>query len=165
MIRRPPRSTLFPYTTLFRSPPHKGAVLLWPAARRQEGGGDWYVQPPGPSPLAAALAGAAWDSLPPVTGLVELAPDSAAVVVLTARLGRRGAPRPLVVLSERDGRRRAVVAGAGLYRWAFRGGASAEAYRALGAAPSDWLLARGEGGRGGVGPVTYGGAHGVPVGW
>ena len=68
------------------------------------------------TPLAAALAGAAWDSLPPVTGLVELAPDSAAVVVLTARLGRRGAPRPLVVLSERDGRRRAVVTGAGLYR-------------------------------------------------
>src|SRR5256884_1696659 len=28
MIRRPPRSTLFPYTTLFRS---KIATLLWPA--------------------------------------------------------------------------------------------------------------------------------------
>src|SRR2546429_9325183 len=27
MIRRPPRSTLFPYTTLFRSPEHLGAVL------------------------------------------------------------------------------------------------------------------------------------------
>src|SRR2546427_3561526 len=26
MIRRPPRSTLFPYTTLFRSRPHRGAV-------------------------------------------------------------------------------------------------------------------------------------------
>src|SRR6478672_13063750 len=25
MIRRPPRSTLFPYTTLFRSSPHPGA--------------------------------------------------------------------------------------------------------------------------------------------
>src|SRR2546430_12259637 len=25
MIRRPPRSTLFPYTTLFRSPPDRGA--------------------------------------------------------------------------------------------------------------------------------------------
>src|SRR4051812_49789144 len=29
MIRRPPRSTLFPYTTLFRSPAHR------PATRRQ----------------------------------------------------------------------------------------------------------------------------------
>src|SRR5260370_8884273 len=26
MIRRPPRSTLFPYTTLFRSPPPEGVV-------------------------------------------------------------------------------------------------------------------------------------------
>src|SRR5256885_13753882 len=28
MIRRPPRSTLFPYTTLFRSPVGPGAMLL-----------------------------------------------------------------------------------------------------------------------------------------
>src|SRR3712207_8712771 len=27
MIRRPPRSTLFPYTTLFRSPPYRRPVL------------------------------------------------------------------------------------------------------------------------------------------
>src|SRR5688572_31832170 len=41
MIRRPPRSTLFPYTTLFRS---HGAVLVAPAgrgrARRRPGGAD-----------------------------------------------------------------------------------------------------------------------------
>src|SRR2546430_17134715 len=35
MIRRPPRSTLFPYTTLFRS------LIL---------GTAWYVLPPDPSP-------------------------------------------------------------------------------------------------------------------
>src|SRR3712207_8355062 len=28
MIRRPPRSTLFPYTTLFRSPGLKGSLLV-----------------------------------------------------------------------------------------------------------------------------------------
>src|SRR4051812_49847865 len=28
MIRRPPRSTLFPYTTLFRSPPHLDRHLV-----------------------------------------------------------------------------------------------------------------------------------------
>src|SRR2546430_8315802 len=32
MIRRPPRSTLFPYTTLFRSHPAALAALLVPAA-------------------------------------------------------------------------------------------------------------------------------------
>src|SRR2546427_2162800 len=31
MIRRPPRSTLFPYTTLFRSQPHRGGLPRpWP---------------------------------------------------------------------------------------------------------------------------------------
>src|SRR3712207_7423241 len=30
MIRRPPRSTLFPYTTLFRSSDHRGVVSLSP---------------------------------------------------------------------------------------------------------------------------------------
>src|SRR5688572_32525764 len=38
MIRRPPRSTLFPYTTLFRSPtahpPHKAARRFAPALAR-----------------------------------------------------------------------------------------------------------------------------------
>src|SRR2546425_7770142 len=29
MIRRPPRSTLFPYTTLFRSPPSSAATRAW----------------------------------------------------------------------------------------------------------------------------------------
>src|SRR5229473_5556949 len=43
MIRRPPRSTLFPYTTLFRSPPrgprHHGRASSWRwrrAARSEE---------------------------------------------------------------------------------------------------------------------------------
>src|SRR5256885_12080187 len=30
MIRRPPRSTLFPYTTLFRSP---GVATIWPSSK------------------------------------------------------------------------------------------------------------------------------------
>src|SRR5256885_13254479 len=39
MIRRPPRSTLFPYTTLFRSPleaKKPGALLLHPEAKTNE---------------------------------------------------------------------------------------------------------------------------------
>src|SRR3712207_9562347 len=35
MIRRPPRSTLFPYTTLFRSP-----VYVTDLGPREDGGGD-----------------------------------------------------------------------------------------------------------------------------
>src|SRR3712207_8349175 len=37
MIRRPPRSTLFPYTTLFRSHP-----TLHELAARLAGGGEWF---------------------------------------------------------------------------------------------------------------------------
>src|SRR6266487_4458541 len=37
MIRRPPRSTLFPYTTLFRSGADQGLHLLQPGAGHGEG--------------------------------------------------------------------------------------------------------------------------------
>src|SRR2546426_5796627 len=40
MIRRPPRSTLFPYTTLFRSPPRRGRR----GVHRIEGGRDAHLQ-------------------------------------------------------------------------------------------------------------------------
>src|SRR5258708_27288616 len=33
MIRRPPRSTLFPYTTLFRSPSVESAIYAWTIQR------------------------------------------------------------------------------------------------------------------------------------
>src|SRR2546422_2377211 len=42
MIRRPPRSTLFPYTTLFRSlplQPKSFQKILWPARLKQSLGG------------------------------------------------------------------------------------------------------------------------------
>src|SRR2546422_6714900 len=43
MIRRPPRSTLFPYTTLFRSQPH-AARNGGPAIRRRVGGESCVVR-------------------------------------------------------------------------------------------------------------------------
>jgi hypothetical protein len=141
----------------------RGAVLLWPATHRQDG--DWYVQPPGPSPIAGALAGVVWDSLPPATSLAELAPDSTSAVGLTARLARRGPPRPAVVLSERGGTRRVVIGAGGLYRWAFRGGASGEAYRALVAGLVDWLLGGGEGRGERFAPLTYEVPNGMPLLW
>ena len=145
------------------------AVLRWHTAAGQEG--DWYVDAPPASPLSAALAGVAWDSLPPVAALAvpSPAPDSATVVALTARLARRGRARPVLVLSEGGGggARRADIAAGGLYRWAFRGGASTEAYRAVVAALADWLL-EGEGGRGKgerAVPEARVVANGFPVVW
>src|SRR2546426_9285095 len=54
MIRRPPRSTLFPYPTLFRSPGGRGrtgvtqvtayCAMLLTCPLRRGGGGRWLVQ-------------------------------------------------------------------------------------------------------------------------
>src|SRR5436309_11236400 len=49
MIRRPPRSTLFPYTTLFRSNNSKGLPPM--GAEYAQSQFDWvYWQPPGTNP-------------------------------------------------------------------------------------------------------------------
>src|SRR3989475_11202821 len=45
MIRRPPRSTLFPYTTLFRSLPNKGCNGLQSVAVAESNGFTWTVRP------------------------------------------------------------------------------------------------------------------------
>src|SRR2546422_5991369 len=54
MIRRPPRSTLFPYTTLFRSRPGDEGPLPARDARGDGAGRGGHAQPP---PLATARAG------------------------------------------------------------------------------------------------------------
>src|SRR4051812_49541255 len=43
MIRRPPRSTLFPYTTLFRSGPHPATVVIRAPIRPAH---VWPPEPP-----------------------------------------------------------------------------------------------------------------------
>jgi len=93
--------------------------------------------------------------------------DTSRVVALNARLARRGVPRPILQLAVRDGVRQATLSATGLYRWVFRGGASAQAYRALVAALADWLL-DGEGGRGKgerAVPESQVVANGLPLVW
>jgi hypothetical protein len=141
------------------------AVLLWPTNGQP---GDWYVERPLSSPFTAALAGVLWDSLPPATGVVVQARDSnpTATVALVARLARRGPARPIVTLEERDGQRVATVKAAGLWRWAFRGGAAQEAYRSVVAALVDWLLGeRGAGSRERAAPESFEVPNGLPTVW
>jgi hypothetical protein len=128
--------------------------------------GDWYVDPPPASPLAARLAGIVWDSLPPLASVADLPADSTAVPVLSARLARRGPSRPIVMVSERAGTRRVTVAAAGLWRWAFRGGASEQAYRSLIASLADFLLGDAQEGKGEkVVPMTSETPNGLPLIW
>ena len=119
------------------------AMWIWPAGADALAG-DWYPATPVPaSPLAGRLSGVEWDSVPPVAAMLPLAPAPDAWVALSARLGRRGAERPLILGRDSGGVRTLTTAGDGVWRWALRGGAPREAYRALLAAGVDWLLATG----------------------
>lgn len=145
--------------------PPRAAIVAWPTAGRNARDGDWYVDPPPGSPVAAALAGVRWDSLPPLISLAEVDLDSTTTPALGARLARRGVAQPVMVLSERGGRRQAAITAQGLWRWSFRGGTSAEAYRALVAATADWLLGAGEGSRERAIPTTPEAPQGTPLLW
>jgi hypothetical protein len=123
--------------------PLRAARWLWPAGDDALAG-DWYPTAPVPaSPLAGRLSAIEWDSVPPVTGMVPLAPPRLGWTALSARLGRRGAERPLLLGTDSGGTRQLTTAADGMWRWALRGGAPREAYRAVLAAGLDWLLGGG----------------------
>jgi hypothetical protein len=108
--------------------------------------GDWYAMAPeAASPVGGALAAVPVESLPPLEAVLEAPADTAGWVALAARLDRRGRPRAVLTGAESAERRVVAVAGSGLWRWAGKGGVSAEAYRALIAALTDWLLEAGPG--------------------
>ncbi len=117
-------------------------ILSWsvPASDDSRMPGDWYLAAEGGSPLAGAFLGQPVDSFPPAVQLTPLDAAPGDLVVLSARLGRRGAARPAVVVRQEGRTRRVIVAVEGLWRWAFRGGSSEEAYRSWVAASASWLL-------------------------
>lgn len=141
-----------------------GAVLEWPSPVGADDAvaGDWYLAA-GDGPPAGALAGAPVDSFAPVTGLMPLTPETGDWIGLTAQAGRRGALRPAMTGSARNSRRHVVIGAQGLWRWAFRGGSSEQAYRALFAVTVDWLLAGQDTARGRARPVRAVVPNGRPV--
>jgi hypothetical protein len=101
--------------------------------------GEWYPVATPPSPLSPVLAGIVWDSLPPVA-VTGAAPSGEWEGLVVAR-GRRFDRRPVIVGGSEGGRRVVVTGASGLWRWRFRGGASADAYAALWGGIFDWLTA------------------------
>jgi hypothetical protein len=84
------------------------------------------------------LSGLPWDSLPPIT--VGAAPPAGQWRALEVRRGREEDRRVIIAGSDTP-RRVVIVAASGLWRWRFRGGASADAFTALWGSLFDWLAA------------------------
>ena len=120
-------------------PPRSAALgplaLVVPAAATD---GEWYAVDAPPSPLAPALSGLPWDSLPPIA--VGASMPAGQWRALEVRRGREE-DRRVVVAGSDTPRRVVVVAASGLWRWRFRGGASSDAFTALWGSLFDWLAA------------------------
>jgi hypothetical protein len=115
----------------------RGALALVQPPADPDSGAEWYARSAPPSPVAGALAGVPWDSLPPLD--LGAAPAAGTWTALRAD-ARGGGARAAIVGTE--GTRRVLVAGAGgFWRWQFRGGPPAEAATALWGALFDWLAA------------------------
>jgi hypothetical protein len=125
-------------------------IWRWPSGESGEAQlqGDWYLTAGGDSPLAAAFVGEPVDSFPPATQLSTVEQHPGEWVALYAQLGRRGPQRPAVLGRESGRVRQVTVAADGLWRWAFRGGASEQTYRSWVAATTSWLLGGADSARG-----------------
>src|SRR5262249_11207316 len=129
-------------------------IWSWPAGSDSSAiAGDWYLKALEASPVSGAFLGQPVDSFPPAIQLTPLQPEAGDWVALPAQLGRRGAQRPAVFGRQAGRVRTAVVAVDGLWRWAFRGGSSDQAYRTWVAATTSWLLGGADSARGAARPV------------
>jgi hypothetical protein len=92
------------------------ANTLGPLALIATGGteGEWYPAAAPSSPLAPALAGLVWDSLPPVAMVANVAKGDWEGI--EARRGR-GDERKAIVVGTDEPRRVAIVNASGLWRW------------------------------------------------
>ncbi|HEY4648494.1 MAG TPA: hypothetical protein VIG95_05270, partial [Gemmatimonadales bacterium] len=140
-------------------------LWIWPSG--ETGGtqvqGDWYLKAGGASPLAGAFLGESVDSFPPATQLTVLEARPENWVALFGQLDRRGPLRPAIVGDASGKVRRITVAVDGLWRWAFRGGASGQSYRSWVAATASWLLGGVDPARGLAKPVQPVVPNGRPV--
>ncbi len=136
VLARAPVAVLHGDTALFGAPRSftRGALALVVPPRDDDG--EYFMERAGASPLAPALAGVPWDSLPPVA--VGPAPLGTSWSALSARRGRRFDDR-VVVAGYDEPRRIAVLPVRGLWRWKFRGGRSADAFAAVWGGVLDWL--------------------------
>lgn len=159
--REAPLLVLHGDTSIFGDPRSlsRGSLLLVAAPTGPTG--EWYATGAPPSPMATALSGSPWDSLPPL----EVAPvsGSPAFEVLETRRSRRLERRVAAVGWERP-KRTIVVPASGFWRWRFRGGAPASAQSAFWGSVIDWLAAERADNRA-ASPADGAVREGQPVRW
>ena len=133
-----PIAALHGDTALFGAPSEvaRGSLLLI-VPGVAEARGEWRATPTPDSPIAAALTGIPWDSVPPIDPAAGAAKGD--WIALGATPAGGGSMRAVVAGSESAGRRRAVVAASGMWRWRARGGVPGDAYNALWGALVDWV--------------------------
>ncbi len=124
-------------TALF-GPPRalsRGALVLFAPPPAAE---DYYPSGTGDSPVAAALSGVPWDSLPPLDVAFTREARGAMHAAVLTRRGRRFEERAAVLLED-AARRVVVVPAAGFWRWRLRGERSADAFDAVWGSIFDWV--------------------------
>ncbi|MEP6691020.1 MAG: hypothetical protein ABJD07_07675 [Gemmatimonadaceae bacterium] len=137
-VREAPLAILHGDTALFGAPRDATSGALALLASAGDAAEESYPMGAPPSPIAGALSGIAWDSLPPLDASPQRV--SGDWEGLTAARGRQFDRRAVIAGTERG--RRVVVAGAsGFWRWRFRGGSAGDAYAALWGSVFDWLAA------------------------
>ena len=132
-----PLAILHGDTALFGAPrtATKGSLLLY--APSADTLGEWYPVAAPPSPIASVLSGVPWDSLAPLSVSPGVRGEWTGLLAAPAR----SADRRVAIAGNETGRRTVVVGASGLWRWAFRGGVSADAYATLWGGILDWLTA------------------------
>ena len=137
-LREAPLVILHGDTTAFGPPRTLGAGALVLLPTPPPGNGEWFAGSAPASPVSSALTGLPLDSLPPLD-LAPASPRGEWDVLAVTRAGG-GERRTAIAGSEQP--RRVVVSGAtGYWRWAFRGGAGADAFTALWGSIFDWASA------------------------
>lgn len=137
-VREAPLLVLHGDTAYFGSPRSvaSGALALVPGVRDTLG--EWYPVAAPASPVASAVSGIAWDSLPPLAAMGPARGEWEGLIVARARQFDRQA----VIAGVERPRRVVTVSASGFWRWRFRGGRSADAYDALWGSIFDWLAAQ-----------------------
>ena len=124
-------------TALFGAPRAvtKGALMLY--APSADTIGEWYPTAAPVSPIASMLSGVPWDSLAPLSVSPGVRGDWTGLLASPAR----STDRRTAIAGSESGRRVVIVGASGLWRWAFRGGVSGDAYATLWGGIFDWLTA------------------------